>query len=97
MLNLIGINTEYKDEVDGLVQKRTQELPQEFLDSLKERRNESTRQREREHMHVASIPVIVIEQWLREGFKYWEATGPEIVKRLREQNLDAFITTDKRV
>ena len=97
MVNLIGINTEYKEEVDGLVQKRTQELPQEFIDSLKERRNESTKQREGEYMHAASIPVIVIEQWLREGFKYWEATGPEIMKRLRDQGLDAFIVTDKRV
>ena len=97
MVNLIGINTEYKEEVDGLVRKQTQELPQEFIDSLKERRNESTKQREGEYMHAASIPVIVIEQWIREGFKYWEATGPEIMKRLRDQNLDAFIVTDKRV
>ena len=97
MTNLIGINTEYKEEVDGIIRKHTQNLPQDFIDGLKERRNESTKQREGEYMHVASIPTIVIEQWLREGFKYWEATGPEIMKRLRDQNLDAFITTDKRV
>jgi hypothetical protein len=48
-------------------------------------------------MRVASIPTVVVEQWLREGFNIWEATGPEIVKRLRDQNLDGFMATEKRI
>ena len=48
-------------------------------------------------MRVASIPTGVIEQWTREGFNIYEESGKAIIKRLREQSLDAFITTDKRI
>jgi len=48
-------------------------------------------------MRVASIPTVVVEKWMREGFNIWEVTGQEIVKRLKEQNLDGFMATDKRV
>ena len=52
---------------------------------------------EGEFMRAASIPVAVHEQWLREGFDLYQATGPEIIKRLRDQNLDYFIATEKRI
>jgi len=48
-------------------------------------------------MRVASIPTVVAEQWLREGFNIYEETGAAIVKRLQEQDLTAFMTTDKRI
>ena len=48
-------------------------------------------------MRVASIPTAVIVQWSREGFNVYEETGAAIVKRLYDQNLDAFMATDKRI
>jgi hypothetical protein len=48
-------------------------------------------------MRVASIPTAVVEQWMREGFNIWEATGQEIVKRLKDQALDGFMATNKRI
>jgi hypothetical protein len=79
------------------VRKHTQEISQAFLDDLKDSRNASKDQREGEYMRAASIPVAVHEQWLREGFDLYQATGPEIIKRLRDQNLDYFLATEKRI
>ena len=50
-----------------------------------------------ELMRAASIPVAVVDQWTREGFNIYEATGKEIIKRLRDQNLDYFLATEKRI
>ena len=96
-VDLLGVNTDFIQQGDDVVRKHTQEISQAFLDDLKDSRNASKDQRENEFMRVASIPTVVVEQWLREGFNIWEATGPEIVKRLRDQNLDGFMATEKRI
>lgn len=96
-VNLIGVNTEFLQQGDDVVRKHTQTISQAFLDDLKDSRNASTDQREGEFMRVASIPTVVVEQWMREGFNIYEATGPEIVKRLRDQHLDGFMATNKRI
>ncbi len=97
--NLIGINTDYGCDVDGVFRKHTQDISSQFLDSLKEQRNASLDQREGEFMRVASIPVVVVEKWMREGFDIMSGkhTAAEIVKRLKQENLDAFLTTEKSV
>ena len=95
--SLVGVQTDFLVEGGDLVRKHTQNISQAFLDDLKGSRNASTAQREKEFMRVASIPTVVVEKWMREGFNIWEVTGQEIVKRLKEQNLDAFMATDKRV
>lgn len=82
-------------QAGATVRKHTQHISQAFLDDLKDSRNASKDQREGEFMRVASIPTVVVEKWLREGFNVWEATGQEIVKRLKAENLDAFLATDK--
>lgn len=97
---IINVDTSLKSDVGELLQKNTQEVPQSFLDDLKHQRNESTKKREGNFMRVASIPTVVIEKWRREGFDIYSdknITGQEIVKRLKSENLDAFLTTDKRI
>ena len=96
-LKLAGVESQYLSQGEDLIQKSTQQISQAFLDDLKDQRNESTRGREGEFMRVASIPTAVIEQWSREGFNVYEETGAAIVKRLYDQNLDAFMATDKRI
>jgi hypothetical protein len=98
-VNLIGINTEYDCDVGGVFQKHTQHLSNQFLNSLKDQRNESTKHREGEFMRVASIPTIVVEKWMREGFDVFsgEHSAADIVKRLKAENLEAFLTTEKSV
>lgn len=98
---LIGINSHFvAEDNDTITRKHTQEIPQWHLDKLKEQRNASTQQREGEFMRVASIPTVVVEKWMREGFDILSdknITGADIVKRLKAENLDAFLTTDKSI
>ena len=83
--------------VDGWYAKNQQAIPTSFLDRLKDQRNESLMKRECEYMKVASIPVVIIEKWQNEGFDINNKTAKEIVARLKAENLDDFITTEKRI
>lgn len=98
-VNLIGSRADWLEDTDGLVLKQSQDISQSFLDGIKETRNVSTDKREGDYMSVAQIPVVVVEKWMREGFDIMGPgiTASEIVKRLKAENLDAFLTTDKRV
>lgn len=99
--NLIGIDTDFVEEDDEtLTRKHTQHIPQWYLDSLKKERDASRGQREGDFMRVASIPTVVVEKWQRDGFDIMadrNITGAEIVARLKAENLDGFLTTDKSI
>ena len=77
--------------------KHSQNIPKAFLDETKVAREDSLDYKEGDYMRVASVPVVVHEQWLREGFDMMEESPREILKRLHAQNLNAFITTKKQV
>ena len=96
-VSLTGVQDDYIQDGDRVVRKNTQHISQAFLDDLKDARNETSGRPSGEFMRVASIPTVVVEKWLREGFNVWEATGAEIVKRLKAENLDAFLATDKKL
>ena len=82
----------------GLVTRRhSQWIDPKFLDNLKREREDSMNHREGEFQRVASVPVAVHEQWLREGFDMMKESPKEILKRLRAHDLTAFITTKKQV
>ena len=95
--NLIGIGTQFGANSDGVFLKKTQDIPDWHMNELKEQRNESTKRREGEFMKVASIPVIVAEQWMKQGYDIYNMTGKEINKKLKEENLDDFFTTEKTI
>ena len=98
-VDLVGIDTQYGCDVGGVFRKHSQDISDDFLTSLKEQRNASLDQREGDFMRVASIPVVVVEKWMREGFDVMSGkhSAAEIVKRLKQENLHAFLTTDKSV
>ena len=83
--------------VDGpnekdLVLKRFQEIPDWFIEKLK---NETAVQKAtpgKEMRRVASIPVTVVEKWKREGFDIEKETAQSIVARLSSEDLGYFIT-----
>jgi hypothetical protein len=78
--------------------RKDQHITDEFLDNLKEDRAAS-KAPAGEYHKVASIPVAVIEKWMREGFNIFDKNirVEEVVKRLRAEDLQAFIATDKRI
>ena len=98
-IDLVGVNNDFSEEADSLVRTDSQHISQSFLDDLKDKRNESTNQVEGEFQHVASIPVIFVEKWKKEGFDIMDGSIPlkEIVKKLKAENLDGFMATEKSV
>ena len=84
----IGENT------DGLFVKKEQFIPDEFLKSNLDARFES-KERAREYHRFASIPVVVVEQWLKQGFDVYKESPKAIVARLKKENLEAFLTSNK--
>lgn len=97
---LDGVKTDFDCHADGLFMKKSQNIPQQFLDDLKEQRDNSTAQAEGNFMRVASIPVAVVEKWMKQdGFNIFDANvnGKEIIRRLKAENLDAFLTTNKSI
>ena len=96
---LVGVTTDFGENADGLFIKKTQDISTSHMDALRQQRNDSLSQREGEFMKVASVPAVVVEKWLKEGFNILDPNvdGREIVKRLKAENLDAFLTTDKGI
>lgn len=84
------------ENVDGLFVKKQQYIPDEFFTANKDSRFES-KQRSGEFHRFASIPVVVVEQWLKEGFDVYKESPKAIVKRLKQQNLEAFLTSNKSI
>lgn len=99
MTKLIDHNVEFLngDESNPLLIKKTQELPQEFLDSLKAERDASTSSRAGEFHRVASIPTVVWEKWLREGYDAQHEPLAKTLAKLKQEGLDYFITTNKSI
>jgi len=89
--------TEIHEQPSGLVLERKQEIPDEFLSDLRSNRIAQHNARAGEFMLAASIPVLVHEKWLREGYDCTREPIKETLKRLRNEHLDAFIATDKRI
>ena len=98
--DLTQSNTDFIYELGEVTRKHTQNISQQFLDDLKDARNESTKKAMGEFHRVASIPTVIVEKWMREGFNIMtdrNITGADIVKRLKAENLDAFLTTEKSI
>ena len=98
-IDLVGVQNDFSEEAGNLVRTDSQQISQGFLDDLKDKRNQSTNQLEGEYQHVASIPVIFVEKWKKEGFDIMDGSVPlkEIVKKLKEENLHGFMATEKNI
>lgn len=97
---LIDPTITFEDDTDAaLVVKKEQHIPQSFLDRLKTERDDSANNRMGDYHKVASIPTVVAEKWMREGFNIFDKNvkASEVVARLKLENLDAFLTTTKRI
>lgn len=87
-----------------------QYIPQAFIDNIANKRNWQDSQSFRaltkgddiEKVHLARIPVAVVNKWQREGFDMYELIGSGdpnaaaiIMAKLRAEDLTAFQTTNK--
>ena len=79
---------------DGLFIKKEQYISDEFLTANRDARFES-KAPSKEFHRFASVPVAVVEKWLKEGFDVYKESPKAIIKRLRAENLEAFLTSNK--
>ena len=82
---------------DNLFMQHDQELTDPFLDRIKDTQTASRNSRESEYMEICEIPVAVVDQWKRAGFDIYKENAKSILKRLRAENLQAFISTSKAI
>ena len=95
--DMFDVAHDFKDNVDGLLIKKHQELPDAYLKNLRDEKIASSGVREKEYMKVASIPVAVVETWLAHGYDIHKMTAKQILNKLRSEDLDVFITTTKSI
>jgi hypothetical protein len=81
---------------DDFVIKRTQEITDDFLTQNAEKRSAS-RAPMGEFHQFASIPTGIVEKWMREGFDIWTEPAKAIVARLKQEDLSAFLTSERKI
>ena len=95
---LLNAETDFIDMDDkNFTLKSEQVIPSAFIDDLRDQRYASHDSREGNFMKVASIPVVIHEKWLREGFDLFKEKHKTVLAKLKSENLDAFIATDKKL
>lgn len=92
-----NINTQFLQQGENVVRKYTQNISDAFITALRKERDASLEQSEGEMMRVASVPMALAEQWQREGFDIYRENATAIMKRLKQQGMDAFLTTKKSI
>ncbi len=78
-----------------LVIKSTQHIPDEHLSALRREREDSISTPAGEFHRVASVPTALVDKWKAEGFDIFREPAEEILKRLRKEQFDGFITSNK--
>jgi len=91
------VNTRVRLEGDRAVFQRTQYIDDAHLAFLADHRAESTNAPAGDFHLAASIPVVIVEKWMAEGFNIFDKDiGLEaIMKRLRQEDMDRLIATSK--
>lgn len=92
---LIDSDYRFEENSDGLVLERFQAIPDQFLKNLRDERSRNRNTAAGEMHRVASIPTAVVDKWISEGRDFNNAKVTEILRWLKEENLDAFICSDK--
>lgn len=97
MSKISDIGHKFHSDTSGLLIESVQDIPESFVSQLRGMKADSGSVREKEFMHVASIPVVVHHKWLKEGYDCTKEPIKETVRRLKAEQLDAFIVTNKSI
>ena len=99
--NEVVVNMDLDFECGIATFKRSQNIPDEFLENLRHVRADKASQffKSQETMLVCSIPGALIEHWMAEGFNIHDKNvdAKAVTDRLKRDNLTAFLATDKRL
>jgi len=94
-MNKEDIKVDFEDNSEGLIITKTQDIPQEHLDYLKAYRAQNSEGRMGDYHRAASIPVVIHEKWLKEGYDCTVEPIKKTLAKLKAEGLDYFITTDR--
>ena len=97
MSDISDITWDITQDGEGLGVYRAQDIPKDHMAWLQACRDESSNNLMGEVATVASIPAILVVQWLNEGFDMFKASHKEIIARLKRQGFGGFMTTNKRI
>lgn len=97
MTQLIEKQVEFKQNSDGLLIKHSQDIPDWYLTELADQRNASDHGRMGDFVRVAVVPEEIADKWSREGFDIYREPAAAIVARLKAEDCNKFLTTNKRV
>lgn len=102
-VRLVDTETQYDFDFDSkqVVFKRTQDIDDNFLDGIADHRVDTASDfTPTGDMYLAaSIPTVVVEQWLAEGFNIFDQNNKleDIMKRLQRYDMERLIATSKRL
>ena len=89
--------TSVREDAGGVFFHQHQEIPDDFLDHLKEVKANSTSGPIGNWHMVASIPEEVCNIWQTQGYDVMRMSAREIKAKLSRDGLDVFITTGRSV
>lgn len=92
-----GVNVSVTSNTDGHIIETHQTIPDSLLKDLADKRLASHNVREREMMHVASIPAALVDRWFREGYDVFQEPIRKSVAKLKNENLEYFLATAKDI
>lgn len=92
---ILDSSVNYGETVGDGFLRYTQEVPDDFLKGLREDRDDSVRRRAGDYMAVATVPTAVYALWMRQGHDPYRWSAKELLAKLRQDGLDAFIQTNK--
>jgi len=94
---LIDTQMGVKQDTDGLYRTNTQQITDSFLQDLKNQKTTNGYTQSGEMLKMASIPVVVAEQMMKEGVDVYKAPIKDIIKWLKNNDMEHFLTTTKRI
>ena len=98
-VRLSDVNTALSFDGDKAVFKRTQDIGSHFLSDLADERLSSSNARMGNFHKVASIPTVIVEKWMAEGFNIFDknVNTKEIIRRLQSEDMNGLFATTKRI
>lgn len=98
MVKLIDKLVGFDEDADGtLAIGHFQHIPNEHVARLLRDKIDPDHAPTGDMLRVASVPVIVVERWKKDGFHIEQESAKAIVNRLKAEGLDAFVTTNKAI
>jgi len=86
-------------EDNRAVIRRTQEISSDFLSNIDAARTASLNAPTGDFHYAGSIPVVIVEKWMAEGFNIYDpnVTLQDIFTRIKSENMERLIGTAKKL